>query len=516
MLSPEGLCRAFDERGQGYVRSEGCVAFILRRKDASPWPGQRSIASILDVGINADGKTVGMSFPSPDYQEALLRDIYGRTEIDLNDLAFVEAHGTGTRVGDPVEAQSIGKALATHRNSSLPIGSVKTNIGHLEPASGLAGLAKACLALQNDTLPASLHFEQPNPDIDFEGLNLRVATETEPLDWTGKRRFAGVNSFGFGGTNAHILLGDPDSRLQKTISHASAPNPSNAELLVLAAKSREALSELARRYAETVQDVSADELSSIKSAAWYRKPQFEEKLVVKGRDPKKVANSLRAFAAGENDEDALSAKSPMISGGCAFVFSGNGSQWPGMGQAAYLHNAAFRSEFDRISDVYADATGVSLKEQLFSAELNEKLHLTSNAQPLLFAVQIALCSALGHYGLKPDFVLGHSIGEAAAAVVSEAMTLKDAAELVHHRSREQEAVAGHGTMAALVLPEGEALAAIVEANCGRIEIAAVNSPKSLSLSGEYEALSAFGRFRAQEQLCIPEGRPRLSLPQLVD
>ncbi len=502
MLSPEGLCRAFDERGLGYVRSEGCLAFVLRRKDASPWPGQGTIASILDVGINADGKTVGMSFPSPDHQGALLHDIYGRAEIDLNDLAFVEAHGTGTRVGDPVEAQSIGKALAVHRSSRLPIGSVKTNIGHLEPASGLAGLAKACLALQNDTLPASLHFEQPNPDIDFEGLNLRVATETEPLDWTGKRRFAGVNSFGFGGTNAHVLLGDPDSRLQETASDAPAPDQPNAELLALSAKSREALSDLAGRYADAVQDVSADDLSNIQSAAWYRKPQFEEKLVVKGRDPNKVAEALRAFAAGESNEDVLSAKSPITSGGCTFVFSGNGSQWPGMGQAAYLNNSAFRSEFDRISAVYADATGVSLKEQLFSAKLHENLHLTSNAQPLLFVIQIALCGALKIYGLKPDFVLGHSIGEAAAAVVSGAMTLKDGAELVHHRSREQEAVAGDGTMAALVLPEDEARAALIEADCGQIEVAAVNSPKSISLSGEHEALAAFGRYARQNHLAF--------------
>ncbi|MEO0905849.1 MAG: polyketide synthase, partial [Pseudomonadota bacterium] len=163
MLSPEGLCRAFDAHGQGYVRSEGCLACVLRRGDASPWPGQKAMAGIVDVGINADGKTVGLSSPSHTHQAGLLDRIYARAEVDPDDLAFVEAHGTGTRVGDPAEAQSVGSALAMQRRSALPIGSVKTNIGHLEPASGLAGLAKACLALENDLLPASLHCEEPNP-----------------------------------------------------------------------------------------------------------------------------------------------------------------------------------------------------------------------------------------------------------------------------------------------------------------------------------------------------------------
>ncbi len=512
MLSPEGLCRAFDARGMGYVRSEGCVAFILRRQDASQWPGQKAIAEIIGVDINADGRTVGMSLPSQEHQARLLRGIYERSGIDLDDLAFVEAHGTGTRVGDPAEAWSIGTTLAKGRSSALPIGSVKTNIGHLEPASGLAGLAKAVLALENDLLPASLHCEEPNPDIDFEALNLKVATDAVPLPKSGKRRFAGVNSFGFGGTNAHVLLSDPARAALpldadrphpgKPQTGRQHPGESNAGLLMLSAKSRDALADLAGRYARTIEGATEKGLGEVQAAAWHRKHPFEEKLVVKGRDPATVADALKAFAAGEKNEAVQAAKQTPVSGSCAFVFSGNGAQWPGMGQAAYRNNPVFRSRFDEISRLFETEAGVSLKDQLFTDDLDETLKLTSTAQPLLFATQVALCSALDAYGLRPDFVLGHSIGEVGAAVVSGAMTLADGVRLVHHRSRAQEDVAGAGTMAALVMPEDEALSALADAGCGAIEIAAVNSPKSISLSGGHEDLEAFGKYARKNHIAF--------------
>ena len=502
MLSPEGLCRAFDARGLGYVRSEGCLAFVLRRQDALSWPGQRAIANIVDVGINADGKTVGMSLPSQDHQARLLHDIYKRAGIDLNDLAFIEAHGTGTRVGDPAEAYSIGHSLAVSRTNVLPIGSVKTNIGHLEPASGLAGLAKACLALKHDLLPASLHCEEPNPNIDFEALNLKVATEAISLANGKARRFAGVNSFGFGGTNAHVLLCDPDPPERSDPSAITLSAERTAGLLVLSAKSRDALKALAGRYAAALDDVSSNDLQTIQSAAWYRKKHFDETLVVSGRDPEYVSDALAAFSSGEDTNAVVSGRQPLARGRCAFVFSGNGSQWPGMGQAAYEKNADFKETFDSVEEIFESLAGISLKEQLFSETLSEQLGLTSIAQPLLFAVQVALGKALGKLGLKPDVVLGHSIGEAAAAVISQKMALEDGVRLVFHRSKEQEAVAGSGTMAALVLPKDDALAAIASANCDTLEVAAVNSPKSVSLSGPNDDLAAFAKYARQNHLAF--------------
>lgn len=209
MLSPDGQCKAFDAGGNGYVRSEGGVVIVIRRKDAPRWKGQRSQADIVAVDVNSDGRTVGMSLPSDIEQANLLERIYQKHEIDPNHIAFIEAHGTGTRVGDPAEAGSIGKMLAQKRRQPLPIGSVKTNVGHLEPASGLVGLAKSVLALQNDFFPASLHFEDPNPDIDFKALNIQVAAKGVQLLQSDTPRYAGVNSFGFGGTNAHVILCDP-------------------------------------------------------------------------------------------------------------------------------------------------------------------------------------------------------------------------------------------------------------------------------------------------------------------
>lgn len=500
MLSPEGLCRAFDARGLGYVRSEGCLAFVLRRKEAAAWPGQEAIADIVDIGINADGKTVGMSLPSQTHQARLLGEIYERAGIDLDDLAFIEAHGTGTRVGDPAEAQSVGLTLAKPRNSALPIGSVKTNIGHLEPASGLAGIAKACLALKHDLLPASLHCEEPNPDIDFDGLNLKLAHDAVPLERTGSQRYAGVNSFGFGGTNAHVLLSDPSGSVAG-MDDAQAKHET-AGLLVLSAKSKEAIAELARTYSLTLEGLDADDLKVVQSAAWYRKNHFDEKLVVKGRDPATVAEALEAFAGGEKSEAVVTGKQSQVDGRCAFVFSGNGAQWPGMGRAAHLNNAQFRDKFEEIDREFATLSGVSLTALLFSDELADDLHLTSTAQPLLFAIQVSLCVALAELGLRPDVVIGHSIGEAAAAVVSGKMTLAEGVKLVYHRSREQEAVAGAGSMAALVLPRDEALEVIQKADCGQIELAAVNSPKSVTLSGRKEDLSEFGKFARQSHLAF--------------
>ncbi|WP_102868705.1 type I polyketide synthase [Pseudovibrio exalbescens] len=492
MLSPEGLCRAFDADGKGYVRAEGGLVFVLRRQDADRWPGQRSHADIVGVDINSDGRTVGMSLPSADYQAALLKRIYDHHHINPQDLAFIEAHGTGTRVGDPAEAESIGTILGQRRSTPLPIGSVKTNIGHLEPASGLAGVAKAILALENNYLPPSLHFETPNPDIDFEGLNLSVITDGIGLARGQHKRYAGVNSFGFGGTNAHVILSDPAQ--PDVVAHQNSSND-GAGILMLSAQSKEALAELAKTYATRCDAITNDEdLAGLQSAAYYRRQNFGEKLLVVGSNPAQTAQNLREFATGKTSEQVIHAQTQSNSGSCAFAFSGNGAQWAGMGRCAYQRNTAFRAAFQQIDKLFESLSEWSLKDQLFAEDLAERLKKTSVAQPLLFATQVALCRALAAYGLKPDMVLGHSIGEVAAAEVAGILSLEDAVALVFNRSIHQETVAGSGTMAALVLPADQAQAAIDESGLPTLGVAAVNSPKSVTVSGSYEDIEAFGRF----------------------
>ncbi|WP_244273332.1 type I polyketide synthase, partial [Pseudovibrio sp. POLY-S9] len=490
MLSPDGQCKAFDASGNGYVRSEGGVALVIKRKDAPRWKGQRSHADIVAVDVNSDGRTVGMSLPSDVEQANLLDRVYKAHGIDPNQLAFVEAHGTGTRVGDPAEAGSIGRTIAQKRRAPLPIGSVKTNVGHLEPASGLVGLAKSVLALQNNHFPASLHFNEPNPDIDFDALNIHVASEGVELPRSESPRYAGVNSFGFGGTNAHVILKDPEI---KTDNVEQLTQPKTVSSLFLSAPTKEALVELASGYAR---DGLLTEQSNQKvcAAAFHRKRIFPEKAVFSGTDVEILKATLSDFASGQKNANVIYSNKAINPGKCAFAFSGNGAQWAGMGRDAYVANQTFKIAFEKVDELFTNLSGWSLKIELFSETLDDALKKTSIAQPLLFAVQVALCQALEDYALKPDMVLGHSIGEVAAAHVAGALTLDAAVALVYHRSAEQEVVAGHGTMAALVLPADEARQLISKSGFDSLEVAAENSPKSVSLSGTKEDIDGFAKF----------------------
>ncbi|MDX5594363.1 SDR family NAD(P)-dependent oxidoreductase [Pseudovibrio sp. SPO723] len=496
MLSPDGLCKAFDADGKGYVRAEGGLVFVLRRSDAARWKGQKSHADIVGVDVNSDGRTVGMSLPSEDYQAELLTRIYEENGIKPTDLAFIEAHGTGTRVGDPAEAGSIGRVLGQARTTPLPIGSIKTNIGHLEPASGLAGVAKSILALQNNYLPASLHFDTPNPDIDFAGLNLSVASEGLALTAGKKRRYAGVNSFGFGGTNAHVILSDPSA------PPLESEGPCQASILMLSAQTKDALRDLASSYAERLQSTNTTDLNVFKAAAYHRRQSLSEKLMVLGNDTKSIISSLKTFAEDETADNVIHATSESATGKCAFAFAGNGAQWAGMGVDAYERNSAFASTFDRVDAYFRPLAGWSLREALTAPQLEARLKQTSVAQPLLFAVQVALCDALAAYGLKPDMVFGHSIGEVAAAAVAQCLPLEEAVCLVYNRSIHQEKVAGSGTMAALVLPADKAEAAIRESGLKSLEVAAINSPKSVTISGSYEDVDAFAKFAKSKRYVL--------------
>ncbi len=499
MLSPDGQCKAFDANGNGYVRSEGGVVLIIRRKDAPRWNGQRSHADIAACDISSDGRTVGMSLPSESAQAALLERVYKTHGIDPNQLVFIEAHGTGTRVGDPAEAHSIGQTLAQKRRTPLPIGSVKTNLGHLEPASGLAGLAKAILALKHDFLPASLHFQDPNPNIDFDALNIQVAAKGVSLPREGTPRYAGVNSFGFGGTNAHVIIRDADTpvsnvaRLKKT--------QQNAINLLLSAPTKETLTKLARTYA--CSDVFENQdAQHVCAASFHRKRLFKERAVFTGNNVAALQTALRDFTEAKETASVCYSDKPAVTGKCAFVFSGNGSQWAGMGRDAYASNAIFRKAFRHLDRLFESLAGWSLTTSLFSETLEEDLGQTSKAQPLLFAVQVALCRALSEYSLNPDMVLGHSIGEVAAAHISGALSLETAVNLVYHRSTEQEVVSGHGTMGALMQPADDAQRLISQSGFKSIEIAAENSPKSVSLTGSREDMEGFAKFARSNQIAF--------------
>ncbi len=478
MLSPDGLCQAFSANANGYVRAEGAAVFVLKRSGETE--GLRTRSVILGTGTNTDGRTGGMSMPSPEGQAALIRRIATRLNLDPNDLAFVEAHGTGTPVGDPVEAQAIGSVYGKGRGTPLPIGSAKTNFGHLEPGSGLIGLLKAQLALENDLLPATLHAEDLNPHIPFDALRLTVATDPVPLEPRKRPWLAAVNSFGFGGANAHIVLRQPWEH-----ENPARPDvPPAISSLMLSAATADSLTDLAASWAATLSDIPASDAAIRINNANHHLTRHRHRVLLSGDTPAEIATAASRFSEG--------AECPTIQTGLAyrsgpvgFLYSGNGAQWAGMGRHLFETDPVFREAFDRVSGLVVDWGGPNLRDLIVSATLEQELKRSTNCQPLNFALQVALTEALRQTGLVPTAIAGHSAGEVAAAWASGGLSLEDAVHLICPRAVTLEAIRGTGSMAAVLTDR---------ATCEKLltglalEISAENSPRSLTVSGPVEDL----------------------------
>ncbi|WP_191971021.1 type I polyketide synthase [Methylobacterium soli] len=482
MLSRTGLCQAFSSSADGYVRSEGGVVLVLQSAEAARRQGRTVRGVIAASGVNSDGRTTGISLPSGYAQGTLLEKVYREAEIDLDSVVFVEAHGTGTPVGDPIEASAIGGKLGRPRRAPLPIGSIKTNIGHTEPVSGLAGLLKASLALEHDLVPASLHSAELNPEIRFDELNLHVVQGALALERGPRERFAGVNSFGFGGTNAHVVLTDGQPA-------AAGRAPETApEILLLSAQSRAALNDLALDYAERFAAAEPAEAARIAAGAAHRRERLPARLAIPLDAGIDLVEALRAVGESEDHDAALIGTAVDRAAEIAFVYSGNGSQWAGMGQEAYAENAAFREAFDRIDSLFEPYSKWSLKDALFADDLETRLVLTSVSQPLIFAIQSASTTALRAQGLNPSFVLGHSVGEIAAAEAAGILSLEQAVRVIFYRSHHQETTRGLGTMAVMLAPVEESEAFLKD--YPSLDIAAYNSPKAITIAGPEATIDA--------------------------
>jgi len=487
MLSPSGRCQAFAASADGFVRAEGAGILILRhtgRTDVSQSPIH---GYIVATEVNSDGRTSGISLPSLDGQQSLLSKIYGAAGIDPDRLAFVEAHGTGTPVGDPIEATALGRVLGGERARSTPllIGSVKTNIGHLEAAAGMAGLFKAFLALKHLKLPASLQFTEPNPHIDFEKLNLAVCDRLQSLPERAGQ-VAGVNSFGFGGTNAHAIIApgrEPSQgKIEKVRPHS---------FFAISAETKPALAQLAEAYSRRVAGLTDRDISVLASAAVHRREHLSERAVVIGRGRGIVMRALDACASGAADPHLVTGPAIGRNLPVAFVYSGNGSQWAGMARAAFQESASLAAHFKLLDSYFFPLAGWSLSEALFSEDLAEKLSLTSIAQPLLFAIQSGITKELRARGLAPVAVLGHSVGEVAAAEAAGIIDTETAVKLVFVRSMHQHRTHGMGRMM-VVRASVEVVEEMVAKSQG-VEIAAVNSPRTVTIAGSREALVALAK-----------------------
>ncbi len=487
MLSPEGLCRAYDNDGAGYVRAEGGVVFVLRRSDRARREKDRSYARIVASGVNSAGRTNGISLPSREAQANLLRAIYEGNGIDANQVAFVEGHGTGTKVGDPAEVWSIGTVIGANRRAPVPIGSIKSNIGHTEPASGLFGMMKAILALENNYLPASLHFDTPNEHIDFDGLNVRVTASPIELLRGKRARLAGINSFGFGGANAHVVISDPEP-----VSEDKINNPaSSGHVFLASAHTASSLEALLKDYKTRFANASKGEIRSMVAASGANRTHMRYRFAARSDHPEDIVRAIASHVEKPGSDIGEVGEAVTRDAKVAFVFSGNGSQWAGMGVEAFRENLHFRQCFTSVSALFKFHSDISLIELLTDPDLDKKLSDTKIAQPLLFAVQAALSDSLVAMGIKPVAVFGHSVGEIAAAYAAGALSMVDAVSIVAKRSLHQDLLAGHGTMAAVMLGEDAARAFAEARNLNDLCVAAVNAHNSVTISGPAHEISAF-------------------------
>ncbi|GHF52840.1 type I polyketide synthase [Streptomyces mashuensis] len=485
MLSPRGRCASFSADADGFVRSEGGGMVLLKRLADALADGDRIHGVILGSASNCDGRTLGLALPNADAQEDLLRRVYAQSGVHPDELVYLEAHGTGTAVGDPLEAQAIGRALGMRRiTGALPVGSVKTNVGHLEPASGMAGLCKALLVLRHRTIPACLHAREPSPAIDFTGLGIDLVTANRPLAQVS-RPVIGVNSFGFGGANAHTILTAPPAGRPDT-HEAGVAVPEGLPVLV-SARTQQALVQATARMAERLNAAAPEDFYDIAHTSCRRRGRHEYRAAALAATPAQAAEQFAALA----ESGTGCALQAVRAGRVAFVYSGNGSQWAGMGADLLAEDPVFRQAVMSVDAELMPRLGWSVAEYLASPAEQWDLAATEVAQPLLFAVQTGLTGMLRSQGVEPAVVLGHSVGEVAAACTAGALTLAQAAEVISERSRAQAATAGTGRMAALGLAPDRA-AEILQAYAGKLEIAAVNSSKDVTVAGDAQALAALG------------------------
>jgi acyl transferase domain-containing protein/NADPH:quinone reductase-like Zn-dependent oxidoreductase/NAD(P)-dependent dehydrogenase (short-subunit alcohol dehydrogenase family) len=490
MLAPDGRCKAFDAAADGFVDGEGCGIVVLKRLSHARADGDRVLAVLRGSAINEDGASNGLTAPNGPAQEAVIREALARAGLAPAHVDYVEAHGTGTSLGDPMEVQALGAVLGRGRPADRPllIGSVKANIGHAEAAAGVAGLIKILLALQHEALPPQINFERPSPHIAWEEMAVRVVRELTPWRSGTRRRAAGVSSFGFGGTNAHVVVGDAPT------ASPTAPTGGverGAHLLTLSAHGERTLRELAGRWARHLEAEPELSLGDVAFSANVGRARLPHRAAVRASSLDEARAALAALAAGETGSGLTrgrpsGADAPRV----AFLFTGQGAQYAGMGRDLYETQPVFRRALDRCAELASAELDRPLLPVLFGdAEAAAWLGQTAYTQPALFALEWALLELWRSWGITPGAVLGHSVGEYAAAVAAGVLELEEALRLVVTRGRLMQTLPAGGTMAAVFAPEAQ-VTALMAAHADRVAIAAVNGPEHVVISGAADAVHA--------------------------
>ncbi|MCG8490108.1 MAG: type I polyketide synthase, partial [Sneathiellales bacterium] len=444
MLSPDGRCKAFDSEGNGYVRSEGGGVLILKRVEDALEDGNPIIATVAGIGTNSDGRTNGMSLPSSEHQESLLRSVYTSAKIPTNDVSYIEAHGTGTIVGDAAEVGAIGRFFGETRSSDKPllIGSAKSNVGHLEAGSGMIGLIKAALVVKNATVPPSIHVNELRSDIPFADHKIEVATRTHKLDKQDNPVTVGVNSFGFGGANGHAILRSADPLSPRASEEKLYTRQQGSPLLpslFLSAKSEYSLKALCLEYAEILSDpsLSTRDYEELAASTIYYREDFPHRFAVNGENVEQIKDALLQYAE-QDDPTQLGVQGHTYSDRkpIAFIFNGNGSQFVGMAKELLKPNTTFNKKIQQIDAIIQDKAGWSIVETLNSST-EEHIADTTVAQPLIMSIQIAITETLKELGILPSVNLGHSVGEIAAAYSAGHLNLEQAVTVILNRSNAQ-------------------------------------------------------------------------------
>ncbi len=477
MMSADGRCKAFDSRADGFVRSEGCGMIVLKRLSDAVADRDRILAVIRGSAVNQDGHSAGLTVPSVKAQEAVIRDALANAGVSPEQIDYIEAHGTGTSLGDPIEARALARVFGSGRSAGHPlvVGSAKTNLGHLEAAAGISGLIKTVLALQHNEIPASLHFQKMNPHIDWGGLPVEIPVRGREWRLGKGPRMAGVSSFGFSGTNVHLVLEEAP-----TPPPRAAGDERPLHVLAISARSPDALANVARQCSAALTKADAP-IPDICFSANAGRKHFSNRIAVVGGSAEEIRSRLLASGIGGQ----ISTRDNLRP---VFLFSGQGSQYAGMGKELYETHPEFRRSLNQCADLLKPELAVPLIDVLWGSATH-LLDETAYTQPALFAIEYSLAELWRSWGIEPAAVLGHSIGEYAAACIAGVFSLADGLRLIAARARFMQGAGGNGSMAAVLASE-ERVRGVLDGLADRVSVAAVNAPESVVVSGYTDALVA--------------------------
>lgn len=489
MMAADGQCKTFDASADGYVRGEGCGIVVLKRLSKAVKDRDNILALIRGSAVGQDGHSNGLTAPSGRAQQAVIRRALERANVAPERISYVEAHGTGTSLGDPIEVDALGAVLMPHRSSEQVcwLSSVKTNIGHLEPAAGIAGFIKVVLSLQHRKIAPHLHFKQLNPHISLAKTTFSIPTQFQPWDTpSDERRLAGISAFGFGGTNAHMILEEAPLRAK-----AEAADNRPLHLLTLSARSQTALRIIADRYQSFLSRASDDALADLCFTANTGRTHFSHRLALIAQSPQEMCDRLNAFLTDRPTTDRQI--SPVAFGQplklrpkIGFLFTGQGSQYTGMGRCLYETQPTFRQALDRCSEILDPRWDCSLLSVLYAESDSTLLHQTAYTQPALVAIEFAIAQLWQSWGIKPDVVMGHSVGEYTAACLAGSISLESVLVLAMERGRLMQSLPANGMMAA-VFTSSDKLLPLIEA-APDVVIAALNGAENTVISGERTAV----------------------------